>query len=355
MALVLKNEEIERLLSMEQAITAVEAAFAELGRGGAVNLPRLRVRIPESQPGKSYFFNNLSGAVPCFQAAAVRLDSSFYRDVQVDGKQRREYPGDFVGIVLLFSMETCELLAILDDHFLSTLRVGATSGVGTRYLARPEAKVAGIIGSGEQARTQLEAVCAVRPIERIKVFSLNPDHRARFAAEMSRRLARPVIPEDSAEKVVRGSDVVIAATNSSEPVFAGKDLEPGAHVNSIVGGDIYNRRMELDDEAVRRSALIVVNSREQIRLDRQADLYDRLESGLIDPGKLFELGELLNGRAPGRKSAEEITLFKNNTGMGIQFAAVAAAAYAAAREKGAGRDLPAELFTTYRGGQSYSP
>lgn len=355
MVLVLKNDQMENLLPMAELIGAIEQAFRELGEGKAMIAPRARLRIPWKEEGGQYYFNNIMGLVPGLKSMALRIDSSFSTEVEVAGSKRRVYPGDFVGLVFLFDMDSCNLLAMMDDHVLSVMRVGATSGVATKYLARKDAAVMGLLGSGEQARTQLTAAAAVRPIKNVKVYSPTKQNRERFAREMSAECGIEVLPVASAEEAVRGSDVVTAATNTVDPVIQGAWLEDGAHVNSIVGGDGFLARRELDDEVIRRAGLIVVGYKKQIFLDRQAEFIDRLEKGLVNAEDLHELGELLTGQCRGRDNDKEITLFKNNTGMGIQFAATARKMYEKAIEKGIGTELPLELFMTKRGDKAYSP
>ncbi len=340
---------------MTEEIEVVEEAFRELGEGVAMNSPRARLRVPWKEEGGQYYFNNIMGLVPGIKSMALRIDSSFSKQIQVDGSKRRVYPGDFIGLVFLFDMDTCELLAIMDDHVISVMRVGATSGVATKYLAREAAKVMGLLGSGEQARTQLTAALAVRPLRTVKVYSPTKANRERFAREMSAQVGIEVVPVDSAKEAIRGSDIVTAATNTVDPVVEGRWLEEGSHVNSIVGGDSYLPRRELDDEVIRRAGIIVVGYKKQIFLDRQAEFADRLEKGMIRPEDLHDLGDLLMGKCRGRKDDREITLFKNNTGMGIQFAATARKVYEKAREKGIGTELPLELFMTKRGNKAYSP
>ena len=355
MVLVLKNEQIEGLVPMAEEIEVIEQAFRELGEGAAMNSPRARLRVPWKEEGGQYYFNNIMGLVPGMKSMALRIDSSFSKEVQVAGAKRRIYPGDYIGLVFLFDMDTCELLAIMDDHVISTMRVGATSGVATKYLARKDASVMGLLGSGEQARTQLTAALAVRPLKKVKIFSPTRENREKFAREMSAERKTEIVPVASAEEAIRGSDIVTAATNTVEPVVAGRWLEEGAHVNSIVGGDGYLPRRELDDEAIKRAGLIVVGYKAQIFLDRQAEFAERLERGMVKPDDLHELGDLLTGKCRGRKDEKEITLFKNNTGMGIQFAATERKVYEKAREKGIGAELPLELFMTRRGDRVYSP
>jgi len=340
---------------MDEEIAAIEEAFRELGQGVAMNAPRARLRTPWKEAGGQYYFNNIMGLVPGMKSMALRIDSSFSKEVEVGGAKRRVYPGDFVGLVFLFDMDSCELLAIMDDHVISAMRVGATSGVATKYLARSDAEVMGLLGSGEQAGTQVTAALAVRRLKKIKVYSPTRANREKFALKMSEMCGVEVAPVASAEEAVRESDIVTAATNTVAPVVEGRWLKEGAHVNSIVGGDGYLPRRELDDETIKRAGLIVVGYKPQIFLDRQAEFADRLERGLLKPEDLHELGELLNGKCRGRKDEREITLFKNNTGMGIQFAATARKVYEKAREKGIGTELPLELFMTRRGGKAYSP
>jgi ornithine cyclodeaminase/alanine dehydrogenase-like protein (mu-crystallin family) len=244
---------------------------------------------------------------------------------------------------------------MMDDHHISTMRVGATSAVASKYMARKDAKVLGLLGSGEQARTQVTAHLVVRPLTKVKVFSPTKENREKFATEMSRETGVEVVPVTSAEEAVRGSDIVSAATNTVDPVVQGRWLEEGMHVTSLVGGDGFLPRKELDDEAVTGASLIVVGYKPQIFIDKQAEFHDRLERGIVKAEDLHELGELLNGNCRGRNNDQEITFFKNNTGMGIQFAATARKMYEKAKEKGVGSELPLDLFMTRRGDKAYSP
>jgi len=355
MVLVLKNDQMESLLPMSEEIEAIEQAFVELGQGKAMNAPRARLRTPWKEEGGQYYFNNIMGLVPGVKSMALRIDSSFSRQIEVNGSKRRVYPGDFIGLVMLFDMDTCEILALMDDHFISTMRVGATSAVASKYLARKDSKVMALLGSGEQAKTQVTAHAVVHKLAQVKVYSPTKKNRERFAKELGEETGIDVIAVDSAEEAIRGSDIVTAATNTVDPVIQGKWVEPGMHLNSIVGGDGFLPRKELDDEAVQKADLIVVGYKPQIFLDKQAEFHDRLERGLVKAEDLHELGELLNGKCRGRENDQEITFFKNNTGMGIQFAATARKMYEKAREKGIGTELPLDLFMTKRGDKLFSP
>jgi ornithine cyclodeaminase/alanine dehydrogenase-like protein (mu-crystallin family) len=212
-----------------------------------------------------------------------------------------------------------------------------------------------LLGSGEQAKTQLTAHGVVRALTKVKVYSPTKENRERFAKQMSAATGIEVVPVSSAEEAVRGSDIVSAATNTVDPVVEGRWLEEGMHVTSLVGGDGYLPRKELDDEAIMKMSLIIVGYKPQIFLDKQAEFHDRIERGIVKPEDLQELGDLLNGKCRSRKDDKEITFFKNNTGMGIQFAATARKMYEKAREKGIGTELPLDLFMTKRGDKLYSP
>jgi len=357
MVLVLKNDQLEDLVPMADEIEAIEQAYREMGEGSAVNSPRARLRVqaPGKKEGFQYYFNNIMGLVPGMKSMGLRIDSTFSDQIEVDGAKRRVYPGNYVGLVFLFDMEDCSLLSIMDDHYISIFRVGATSGVAAKHLARKDACVMGLVGSGEQAQTQLLAACAVRQLDKVKVFSPTKANRERFAELMTEKANVEVVPVSSAEEAVRGSDIVTAATNTVDPVIKGDWLEEGAFVNSIVGGDSYMARLELDDVVIERADKIVVGFKQQIFLDKQAEIYPRVQRGLIKEEDLHELGELLTGQCKGRENDKEIILFKNNTGMGIQFAATARVMYEAAKKKGIGTELPSELFMTDRKGLTYSP
>src|SRR3954447_15222311 len=214
MVMVLKNEQMENLLPMSEEIEAIEAAFRELGQGKAMNAPRARLRTPWKEEGGQYYFNNIMGLVPGVKSMALRIDSSFSKEVQVNGSKRRVYPGDFIGLVMLFDMDTCEILALMDDHFISTMRVGATSAVASKYLARRDSRVMALLGSGAQAKTQVTAHAVVHNLEKVKVYSPTKANRERFAAEMTEQTGIEVIAVNSAEDAIHGSDIITAATNT---------------------------------------------------------------------------------------------------------------------------------------------
>ncbi len=355
MVLLLTNVDMERITGLETpaVIDAIEDAYRGLGRGDAVNPARRRLTTPQREGGATYWFNNIMGAVPAIDTLALRIDSTAFRMVEVGGMSRKVRAGDFVGLVFLFNTATGELEAVLHDHFLSTRRVAATGAVGTRYLARPDARVLGLFGSGQQATAQVHAMAAVRPLELVNVYSPNAEHRHAFAERLTQEVGVEVRAVDDPKAVVEGADIVVTATNSRSPVFDGGWLEPGVHVETIVGTDQSASGSEIDHEAVRRADLIVTNLKEQIQVDRQPKLLWAIEEGLLPWDQIHDLGEVVAGIAPGRTSDQQITLHDNNTGMGIQFAALGSLILRLAREQDLGTPLPDELFIS-RGGD-YAP
>jgi len=356
--LVLKNKEMENLIPyrelLRRLIDRIEIAFHEYGNQVAVNRPRSRMYIPTSEPNTYYWFNNIAGIVPQFRAMALRIDSSLAREAKYEGKRREEYPGNYVGLVLLFDTDTCELLSIMDDHFHSPIRVAATSAVGSRYAARPGSRIMALLGSGEQARAQAVAFSLVHRLEQIRVYSPNQEHRERFARAVEQETECPVIPVASITAAIAGADIVNASTNSSDPIIEGHLLEPGTHLTTIVGGDFRSKRDEIDAQTYLRAQSILVNTCQQVEQDRQGNLYELLTQGQLRWEQLHELGEVVAKKIPLRLSPQDITLFKNNHGMGIQFAASARLLYEAACEQGVGTEIPSELFTTKRQGH-WSP
>jgi ornithine cyclodeaminase/alanine dehydrogenase-like protein (mu-crystallin family) len=237
------------------------------------------------------------------------------------------------------------MLGIFQEAYLQKLRVGATSAIGARYLSREDSSVLGIFGSGWQASSHVTAISKVRNIKKVKVFSPNREHRNSFADEMGAALKLDIVAVDSPKEVVEGSDIVIAATNANEPVFNGEWLEKGVHV-----GSISSHGIELDSETFRRSDIIIISSKQFVKEMNQVELLELIEAGTIGWDNIHELCKLVNGEAPTRENNHQITLFKNNCGLGIQFSAVGARILEEAKKKGLGREIPSEWFLQTRKG-----
>jgi alanine dehydrogenase len=235
----------------------------------------------------------------------------------------------------LFDGRAGELVALIEADYLGQMRTGAASGVATKYLANPQAALVGCYGAGKQARTQILAVCAVRPVNRIAVFSRSDENRCRFAAEMSRECSVEVVPVDRPELAARGQEIIITATGASEPVLRGEWIEPGAHLN-VVGSNFLSKT-EIDVETVQRANRIVVDSKEQAKLEA-GDFVRALEAGVLHWANVVELGSVIVGEVSGRSSPSDVTLFKS-VGLAIEDVVTAARVYATAKEQGVGKSI----------------
>ena len=347
--LLINDAEVRQVLAMPDCIEVMERAIAEENKGVAVNAPRTRYKVQADRDQAGYMATIIPGAVPSCEVASMRYASTIVQEQVVGGVKRMKFLSpskrnwDFV---MLFSLQTGEPLALIADYSLSAIRVGATTGAVHRALAKKNAKVAGIFGSGHQARANLQAITAVRDIESVKVYSSTKANRDRFAEEMTQMLNLEVRPVSSPEEIVKGSDIVMCATNSSQPVFEGKWLEPGQLVTTLVNTDGVHRRTEADATTMLRSDFIVVNSVAAVTMNQQRELLDLIEGGSFGWDKVCEMGQVITGEHAGRTSDQQIIYYKSNTGVGIQFAAAGASIYEACKKRGLGRELPTEWFGT---------
>ena len=316
MPLYLTEQDVDRLLNMEAALFAVESVLRRQADGAALNLPRQRLMA-----GPDTHVNTMMAS-----------DS----ELGVFGFKTYTYAGGvYRFFVFLSDNRTGELLAIVEANRLGQLRTGAATGVATGLMARPEAATVGVVGSGFQARTQLEAVSKVRDLSAARVYSRNSEGRSAYASEMSERLGLDVSPVDSAHASVEGADIVITITSSRTPVLHGEWLEPGMHVTAVGGADPYVT--ELDDAAVQRADLIVVDDLAQTRIE-SGELMMTAGRGLVLWEQMVELWEIVSGRTPGRHRPEDVTLFKS-LGMALWDIATAKAAYDRAVAEGVGRPI----------------
>jgi ornithine cyclodeaminase/alanine dehydrogenase-like protein (mu-crystallin family) len=239
-------------------------------------------------------------------------------------------------LVTLFSVESGDLVALIEADFLGQMRTGAASGVATRYLARENARTLGLIGTGLQARTQLQAIAQVRKLDGIRVFGRDAERRERFAEEMSDALKIPVTAAASAEDAVRDADIVVTSTTSTAPVLEGRWLKPGVHINAI--GANFPQKRELDARAIERCDVIAVDSRTQSKLE-SGDLIQVFGEDAARWAGVKELAEIAAGKATGRTSPNQITLFKSN-GIATEDIVAAGRIFEIAREREMGRDVP---------------
>ena len=353
MTLLLSNDDVEAALSMPDCLEAMEIAYRDLGSMQGANGIRSEVLTPTLRDDALYSLLTMSGAIPRFGIGAVRINSDILTwPVSPAGARRVKVPaapnGRYVGLVLLFSTHSGEPLAILPDGVVQRMRVGATSGLAAKYLARSDARQVALLGAGWQAGGQAMAICAVRSIERIACYSPHRERREAFAREMQAKLGIEIVANATARDAVSGADIVLCATNSLEPVFAAEWLEPGMHVSSL-------SRLELDAGVVAAADKVFVHVRDadsKVIRTAGADLARDTEqrkaqlTAKIGQTARPELSDLLLDRVPGRRSNRDITLFLNYSGLGYQFAATGHAIYTKARELGLGRELDTDLFTS---------
>ncbi len=307
MALYLSEADVRQLLTMDLALDAVEAAHRAHALSRAIDVPRQRTRVP---------------------TASLHILQGALLDEGVMGY--KAYTASKAGarfLVHLFDASDGKLLAVIEADTLGMMRTGAAGGVAAKYLSCPESAVVGLIGTGWQAQGQLEALCKVRSIKQVKLFSRDAEKCRLASAEFSRRFAVEVVPVESAEAAVRDSDIVVTVTTASQPVVQGDWLTPGTHLNAA-GSNALIRR-ELDEKAVGRASLICVDSR-PTALREAGDLLPALEKGRLHEGQLVELGEIVAGMRPGRADPQAITLFESQ-GMAIQDLAVAKRLFELAR------------------------
>jgi len=310
--LYLTESDVRRLLPMKVCIGLVETAFARLAAGESLNQPRRRLVLP----GKSAL-HYMAGADGKYFGAKIYATN----------------PGTGAHFLfLLYRAEDAAPLAVIEANHLGQIRTGAASGVATRLLARPDSRTVAVIGSGFQARTQIEAVQEVLPIQRVRVWSRSIEKSDTFARTSSATLGLPVESTVTAEEAVHDADILITATNSAVPVVESGWVRPGVHINAM--GSNQAQRRELPEELVRRCEPIVVDSREQGRME-SGDLLLALRDD--EWGRVRELSEIAAGAA-GRISAAAITLFKSN-GLAVEDVAAAGYVYERAREQGAGTEL----------------
>lgn len=316
MALLLSEADVRLVLTMPMAMEAVETCFRRLAEGKAETQPRRRLHFAEKS-----FLHYMAAS----DSAAGYLGMKLYTTS----------PHGARFLIPLYRTETGELVALIEGDYLGRMRTGAASGVATKFLAREDARVLGMIGTGLQARTQLEAVALARKFETIRVFGRDKARRENFAKEMSEKLGVSVTPVDSAKAAVSGADVLITMTNSIKPMVDGKWLVPGMHINAA--GSNFAQKAEIDAKGVLWCDVIAVDSIEQAKMEA-GDLIQAFEGDESKWEGVREMSTIIAGKAPGRTSSEEITLFKS-IGIAEEDVATAARVFELAREKGIGREV----------------
>lgn len=325
--LLLNRREVETLLDLDRLVESLSPAMAELS-AGQVSMPARIVALVREWRG-------LLAAMPvylgCTETLSTKLVSVFPEN------EARGLPSH-QAVIVVFDAQTGSPCALIDGTYVTAARTAAGSALATRLLARPDARVLAIVGTGVQARFHAKAIPRVRPIREIRVVGRNPQKAAGLAGELWRELKIPASAFQSAKEAFVGAHVICAATHAVEPVVKGEWLEPGVHVNSV---GLNPEGREVDAEAVRK-AFVVVESRQAALAPAPSgsnDLRWPLRDGLVGEQHIHaEIGELVSGTRPGRTSAEQITLYKS-VGVAVQDAVAAQLVLEAAREQGVGREV----------------
>ncbi|MFQ5683155.1 MAG: ornithine cyclodeaminase family protein [Candidatus Binatia bacterium] len=348
---ILTNQDVAELLDYRECMEVMENTFIDLAQGNATNRPRTHTYSRWRGGESVYCFKSMDGALPRYDVHAIRMASNHIVYLEEHGKKRHDEVPDapgkkYVGLVMLFRMSTLEPLCILHDGYVSYMRVGVTSALAAKALSRQDSRVVGLFGTGQLARRQIPALCLVRPIEKVYVYSPNPDHRHAYCRQIQPLVDAELVETGNPQELIEHADIVVCATNAEEPVFNAKWLSAGQHVNSVMSA-------ELDPMVNERADIIGIRA-----WQRSAPYYppglssSRGEEAVYDPlleKKMRDLGSILAGRLEGRTDPSQVTLFGGSgtgpsSGLGLQFAAVGQLVYHKALKLGKGYDVPTELF-----------
>lgn len=300
MPLWVKEEDVQNLLTMEMAISAVEESMRQLGRAEATNHPRRRHHVPGG------ILHVMDAALPCLGVMGLKSYTTFR-----DGTNKFH--------VMVYSTETAELESVIEADWLGRMRTGAATAVAAKYLARPESETVGLVGAGRQASTQLEGVCSVLPIKEAFVYCRTTEVLDSFCAEHLEKLGIKVTPAYSLDDAVDGKDVIITATTTKDPFLHATKIKQGCHITAM--GANYMHRREIFEDVVDAADIVVVDDLSQA-MEESGELHVAVESGVVTWEEIVELGSVVIGDVR-RESPEQITLFKSH-GIAVWDMAVAA-------------------------------
>lgn len=324
MVLILSKNELQQVLSMGETIKVLEEAFKELANGGAIAPDRTTVTFTED--------DGWVGIMPAYIRSLEAFSTKF---VSIYRKNLMIGLPTLMSTLILSDPKTGEVKSIMDGAFITAMRTGGLGGLAAKYLSREGAHSVGIFGAGAQARTQLMALKEVRAVDSVRVYDTDASRAENFSKEMSRVIDAPIQVFADPAYVVRNSEIIVTASTSKDPVFYGKDLLPGTHINAF--GNFKPNERELDSQTVKRSKIIV--DLRKAALSEAGDLLIPIKEGIITENDITaDLGEIVTGRKQGRTSASDITLFKS-VGLAIQDCAASSLAYNSALKKGIGTEI----------------
>lgn len=357
MVLVLSPAEAERLIDLADCFPLIERVYRDLANDAAVNRPRSHTFLPVAnrEDGARFLFKTIEGGSAGLGVYVLRLNAELWVPPSKDSPRITKIgstaDGRFTEFVMLFNAANGRLLAIFPDGYLQKMRVALTHALAAKCLARKDAKVLGLYGSGWQAGAQAQVLATVRKLDRIQIFSPNQEHRERFAREMQSRIATEVIAVPTPHEVMKNADIIVGATNSDRAVIRNRWVQPGMHISSV------RARAEIERKVLARADRIVLHNKTE-SLDHWCGemppgLVDQNAMGL-DKKTLPQLSDIVGGKEQGRLAPEDITVFVDGDraggpGIGIQFAAVSYALFekaqaARARGEAVGQEIPLDWF-----------
>ena len=364
--LIIDNATVTELLGMQECIEVQEAAFRDLPSGRSIHRPRVDMYYPCERDDAYFRWGTMEGANGDFFAIRMKSDIvSWPRDPSGNVTEEKYCirPGTYCGLILLVSTRNGEPLALINDGVLQHMRVGGGAAIGVKHLAREDARIVGMLGSGGMARTYLEAFACVRDIQRCQVYSPSREHREAFAVEMRVRLGIDVVVVDSAAAAVRGADILASCTDAIVPVYDSAWLEPGMHVTNLNRHEVPPAAVDRFDVFVRQGASGIEmpeNERFQSRRGQSPAAYlggTLEELQRIPPAPQRPAGwgsslssewpdfaALISGTCTGRTSREQITFYQNVGNQGLQFSSVGGWVYRKAVEQKRGREIPTDWF-----------
>jgi len=367
--LFINNKEVEQVLTMKDTLSALEEGHKELAKGELVGRPRVDIYTETDSEDRFHRWGTMEGSSKRLQRFAIRMKSDVASwPVRHGTKVEDKYcvrPGLFCGLIFLFSTDNGEPLAIINDGYLQHMRVGALYGLGAKYLAKKDASVVGMIGSGGMARSHLRAFAAVRKIRKVRVYSPNKEHRELYAKEMEQELSLEVLPCPSPEEAAKGADILSTCTNAREPTLFARMLEPGMHLTQVsneYASDVYSKidvclgagimsqvvgGVPVDDSEGFPTYL--AGNSETLNKAR-GSLRARSANKKDFTGNLVSLVDLITGKTQGRESNKEISSSSGirykgeDTVKGLQFVTIGSLVYGLAKKAGLGREIPTEWF-----------
>ena len=358
MTLFLNNEDVKQLLTMEMTLEALEKSYLQVIRGEAVCRTRIDLQIPTKDPQRVYQWGTMEGGSSS-EYFAIRMKSDILYESDYQGTRTLEkycvQPGTFCGLIFLFRVDNGEPLALINDGYLQHMRVGADSALGVKYMAREDAEVIGMFGSGGMARSHIESIRLVRNIRKIQVYSPTKEHREAYAKEMRKRYGIETIPLDDPLDVYKGAHILAGCTDATVAIILGEYVEKGTHILSVGGRPDEETFQRIDrllrfgnatpplNQGVVTDEFLVYATPSLGREIKRPHKFSRGIVKLVDEKKVIYLKDILE-EEKGRQSSDEITYSERGSLQGAQFHGVAGRVYELAKERGVGREIPTEWF-----------